>query len=78
VREFVTDVPRERVLTVGSVASPTPTGSAHTVHRSAVVADVLPSLLSSDAAIDVVDDTGRAIGSIDRDRVAEILGRVRG
>ncbi|MFN6122134.1 MAG: glycine betaine/L-proline ABC transporter ATP-binding protein [Actinomycetes bacterium] len=77
VREFVTDVPRERVLTARSVATAAPTGSRHTVSQHALVADVLPGLLTDDGPVDVVDDDGHVIGGVDRARVAEVLGQVR-
>jgi glycine betaine/proline transport system ATP-binding protein len=77
VREFVTDVPRERVLTVRSMALAPPSGSGRTVAASALVADVLPALLTDDTPVDVVDGGGTVIGSVDRWRVAEVLGQGR-
>jgi glycine betaine/proline transport system ATP-binding protein len=77
VREFVTDVPRERVLSAASVARPEVSGSGHTVPSDARVAAVLPMLLADDVTIDVIGPDGVAIGSVDRARVAEVLGETR-
>ena len=77
VREFVTDVPRERVLRAGSVmAAPAP-GASVAVSRSARISEVLAALVSSDAPVAVLDDADRVIGSIDRARVATLLGESR-
>jgi len=77
VREFVTDIPRERVLTAAAVAHGVPTGSGRTVSSRAKVSELLPMLLHSDVPIDVLDDDGRAIGYVDRRQVAEMLGELR-
>ena len=76
VREFVKDIPRERVLPVSSVASGPPRGTGRTISADAKVADVLPMLLADDAAVDVVGADG-VIGSVDRDAVAAMFGAVR-
>jgi glycine betaine/proline transport system ATP-binding protein len=74
VREFVTDIPRERVLTAASVSTGTPSGSGRTVASTALVATLLPMLLDADTPIDVIDPSGVAIGSIDRHAVSNVLG----
>ena len=73
VREFVTDIPRERVLTAGRIAAGGGSGSARTVGAATLVADVLPMLLESDLPVDVVDDHGVTLGAIDRSTVADLL-----
>ena len=77
VREFVTDVPRERVLRAGSVMTAPALGASVAVARSARISEVLAALVSSDAPVAVVDEDDRVIGSIDRARVATLLGESR-
>ena len=77
VREFVTDIPRERVLTAASVAHGAASGSGRTVPSWAKVSDLLPMLLDSEIPVDVLDDDGHVLGSVNRQRVAEMLGEVR-
>ncbi len=77
VREFVTDIPRERVLTAASVARGEPCGTGRTIASTALVADVLPMLLEADVAIDVIGVDGKSIGSIDREAVAAVLRGAR-
>jgi glycine betaine/proline transport system ATP-binding protein len=75
VREFTTDVPRERVVRVRRVATSPASGSSVRVDADAVVADVLPVLLGTDGDVDVVDAAGTTIGSIDRTAVVRLLER---
>ena len=77
VREFVTDIPREHVLTAAAVASGPASGSGRVVPHLAKVSDVLPMLLEADIAVDVVDDDGVVLGSVDRSRVAALLASPR-
>ena len=77
VREFVTDIPRDRVLTVATVATGAPSGSGRAVAASTLIADVIPMLLADESAIDVLDDDGLPLGSVDRDAVATVLRGVR-
>lgn len=74
VREFTTDIPRAKVLTIRSV---TVVGSANPGGRSvpadARVERVIPMLLDSDEAINVVDATGRTLGVVNRSSVAKLL-----
>lgn len=77
VREFVTDVPRERVLTAAAVTGAPVAGATSSVLRTARISEVLPALVSSDAPVAVVDEHDNVVGSIDRRRVAELLGEVR-
>ena len=76
VREFTTDAPKTKVITVGSVMRPlhgeAPPGEP--VGRDSVLNDVLPRLLADPADLGVVDDEGTAIGTVDRERVAALLG----
>jgi glycine betaine/proline transport system ATP-binding protein len=77
VREFVTDIPRERVLTAGSVAHPGSAQAAVSVAASTVIAEVLPLLLGDESVIAVVDDAGETIGYLDRAVIADVLRKER-
>jgi glycine betaine/proline transport system ATP-binding protein len=74
VREFVNDVPRAKVLSVGSVTvSGTAPEGARTVSASARIETIIPMLLENDQAIRVVDGNGVAIGVVNRHNVASML-----
>jgi glycine betaine/proline transport system ATP-binding protein len=74
VREFVNDVPRAKVLSVGSVTvSGTAPEGARTVSASARIETIIPMLLENDQAIRVVDANGVAIGVVNRHNVASML-----
>jgi glycine betaine/proline transport system ATP-binding protein len=75
VREFTTDIPRDRVLRIGSTATLPASGSHRTIAAASLVADALPMLLADDSAVDAIDSGGNRIGSIDRVAVAALLGR---
>jgi glycine betaine/proline transport system ATP-binding protein len=75
VREFTTDIPRDRVLRIAAAATSPASGSSETIAASALVADALPLLLRSTGPIDVVGPDGRVLGSIDRSQVASMLGK---
>ena len=67
VREFTRNAPRDRVLTVGSIASPVPAPlNGVNILASAKIGDVAPIVLASDRPIAVTDGSGRSIGAIDR------------
>lgn len=74
VREFVNDVPRAKVLSVGSVtvSGSAPEG-ARTVSASSRIETIIPMLLENDQAIRVVDGNGVAIGVVNRHNVASML-----
>lgn len=76
VREFVTDVPRERVLRAGSVMGAPVQGAAVRVAANARIAEALPALVSGQDPV-AVTDGDRVVGSIDRARVAALLGEGR-
>jgi glycine betaine/proline transport system ATP-binding protein len=67
VREFTRNAPRDRILTVGAVASPeiVPINGVN-VLASAKIGDAAALVLSSDKMIAVIDEDGRAVGAIDR------------
>ena len=67
VREFTRNAPRDRVLTVGSIASPAlaPLNGVN-VLASAKIGEAAAIVLASERPLAVIDAAGRAIGSIDR------------
>jgi glycine betaine/proline transport system ATP-binding protein len=74
VREFVNDVPRAKVLSVGSVTvSGSAPDGARTVSASSRIETIIPMLLENDQAIRVVDGNGVAIGVVNRHNVASML-----
>jgi glycine betaine/proline transport system ATP-binding protein len=74
VREFVNDVPRAKVLSVGSVTvSGTAPEGARSVSASSRIETIIPMLLENDQAIRVVDGNGVAIGVVNRHNVASML-----
>jgi glycine betaine/proline transport system ATP-binding protein len=75
VREFTTDIPRDRVLRIGAAATTPASGSSLTIPASALIADALPLLLQSTGPVDVVGADGRSLGSVDRATVAAMLGK---
>lgn len=74
VREFTTDIPRAKVLTVRSVmiAGAEKIGT-RSVYADARVEQVIPMLLDNDEPISVVDDVGAMIGVVNRLSVAKLL-----
>jgi glycine betaine/proline transport system ATP-binding protein len=75
VREFTTDIPRDRVLRIGAAATAPPAGAKRVVRADALVCDVMAVLLTTNEPIDAVDRAGKVIGSIDRKAVAAMLGQ---
>lgn len=74
VREFVNDVPRAKVLSVGTVTvSGTAPEDARTVTASSKIESIIPMLLDNDESIRVVDENGTAIGVVNRHNVASML-----
>lgn len=74
VREFTTDIPRAKVLTIRSV---TVTGAeqigGRSVHVDSRVEHVIPMLLDSDEPINVINAAGATIGVVNRLSVAKLL-----
>lgn len=74
VREFTTDIPRAKVLTVRSVTvAGSPKLGGRSVSADARVERVIPMLLQNDEPISVIDDAGITIGIVNRVSVANIL-----
>lgn len=74
VREFTRNAPRDKVLTVGSIASPVPAPvNGVNVLASAKIADAAAIVLGSEKPIAVIDTDGRSIGAIDRQAMIRAL-----
>ncbi|MEI8178625.1 ATP-binding cassette domain-containing protein [Aestuariivirga sp.] len=74
VREFTRNAPRDRVLTVGSIASPVPAPlGGINILASAKIGEAAPIVLASEKPIAVVDAEGRCIGAIDRTAMIRAL-----
>ena len=74
VREFTNDIPRAKVLSVRSVAvAGNPVSGSRTVLASARIETVIPMLLDRDEAISIIDESGKAIGVVNRQSVASML-----
>jgi glycine betaine/proline transport system ATP-binding protein len=69
VRDFVKDVPRDRVLTARAImepaGEPAPVVGDHAVDPATLVHDLIPRVALDDEPIPVVED-GRCIGTVDR------------
>ena len=67
VREFTRNAPRDRVLTVGTIASnqPSPLNGVN-ILASTKIGDAAAMVLASDEPIAVVNDEGHSVGTIDR------------
>lgn len=67
VREFTRNAPRDRVITVGSIASsvPAPLNGVN-ILASAKIGEAAAIVLASEKPIAVIDAEGRSIGAIDR------------
>src|SRR5688572_14977721 len=65
VREFTRNAPRDKVLTVGSIALPQPAPlNGVNILASAKIGEAAALVLSSDKPIAVVDDQGHSIGTV--------------
>ena len=73
VREFTTHIPREKVISVGSVMSPGGTGSGEGILASEKVSKIAALVVANAEPLKVVDEAGNAVGSIDREQVISVL-----
>ncbi len=76
VRKFTQDVPREKVLKIGSIMDPIDgnheLGDLR-VSEDSLIEEVAESVLSQAASIGVVDASGKLIGSLDHLKVIKVL-----
>ncbi|WP_254682164.1 hypothetical protein [Phaeobacter inhibens] len=73
VAEFTRHIPRSKVLTVGGIMASGTDGEGTPVPQTARVSDVAEQIIAADAPRPVCDDSGRIIGSINRQAVARVL-----
>lgn len=77
VEEFTKRIPRTTVLTVGSIMSPeiSPaiTKNARSVSSKSKISEIAELVLSSSEPLNVADDHGRLVGSIDKSAVIRVL-----
>lgn len=75
VREFTRHVPRGKLLRVHSVMEAVLLRDppSLTVRASDLVTDVAGPVIAHEGSVAVVDDAGRAVGSISRNKVVEVL-----
>ncbi len=75
VREFTRDIPKEKLLTVGSVmgAPAADGGSGSSIKATELISDVAARVIQNDGPVPVVDEKGQPVGSLSRDQVVEVL-----
>lgn len=74
VREFTKDVPKEKVVTAGTLATgPVPETNGRTVLASDTIEMVLPALLDDPSPITVLDADGGVMGCLDREAIIQML-----
>ncbi len=75
VRDFTRDIPKGKLLTVGSVMGTTPedAGNGFSIEATELISDVAARVISHDGPVAVVDGDGQPIGSLSRDQVVEVL-----
>ena len=72
VREFTEDIPKAKVLTARDVMR-AGGGAGRTVRAGRSVESLIPMMLDDPEPLDVVDDAGRSIGTVDRAVVSALL-----
>lgn len=75
VREFIRDIPKDKLLTVGGVmgAPAADGGSGSSIKATALISDVAARVIQNDGPVPVVDEKGQPVGSLSRDQVVEVL-----
>ncbi len=77
VAEFTRHVPRDKVLTIGSLMTPIGSGEGYVesggISASDKVADVARLIVQSENPQSVIDAKGTVIGSISREQIIEVL-----
>jgi glycine betaine/proline transport system ATP-binding protein len=76
VRKFTEEVPRERVLKIGAVMDafdPDEDFSDFTVSEDAIIETVAESVLNTDKAVTVVDESGNPVGAVHASHVINVL-----
>ena len=74
VREFTKNAPRDKIVTVGSIASRKPVAmNGFNLSASTKIGEAAAAVLASEAPIAVLDVNGKAIGSVDREMMIKAL-----
>ena len=75
VAEFTKDIPRAKLLSVGSIMKTTKKLKESTlkVNKSDKISSVAPKIISSNSVATVVDDNGEVCGELTKDQIIEIL-----
>jgi glycine betaine/proline transport system ATP-binding protein len=76
VREFTEDIPKAKVLTARDVMQ-AGGGKGRTVQAGRSVESLIAMMLDDPEPLDVVDETGRSIGAVDRAAVSALLTGLR-
>ena len=75
VAEFTKDIPRAKLLSVGSIMKPTKKikKSGFTIRKNDKISSVAPKIISSNSIATVVDDSGKICGELTKDQIIDIL-----
>ena len=75
VAEFTKDIPRAKLLSVGSIMKPTKkiNKSGFTISKNDKISSVAPKIISSNSIATVVDDSGKICGELTKDQIIDIL-----
>jgi len=76
VRKFTQEVPREKVLKIGSVMDPYNAGeslSERQVPHDALIASVAEAVLTAEKPVAVIDEQGHIVGTVRASRVVSVL-----
>ena len=75
VAEFTRDIPRAKLLSVGSIMQPAKKSTKNKiiVNKMDKISSVAPSIISSNAAATVVDESGDVCGELTKDQIVDIL-----
>ncbi|MGF1627403.1 MAG: glycine betaine/L-proline ABC transporter ATP-binding protein [Alphaproteobacteria bacterium] len=75
VEKFTRHIPRDKVISVGTVMTRDRPGRGDPVQVGAKIADIAEAVVASPEPTSVVDEAGEVVGSIDRDAVIRVLVR---
>lgn len=75
VAEFTRDIPRAKLLSVGSIMQPAKKSTKNkiVVNKMDKISSVAPSIISSNAVATVVDESGDVCGQLTKDQIVDIL-----
>ena len=75
VAEFTRDIPRAKLLSVGSIMQPAKKSTKNKiiVNKMDKISSVAPSIISSNAVATVVDESGEVCGELTKDQIVDIL-----